>query len=390
MALIAFYGCCVLLKRGIFMKRKRIVSLVMALALILSVIPNVSASAKVKLSTTSKTLVVGKTATIKISGTKSVKWSVSNKKIKIIKKTNSYAKVKAISVGTAYLNAKVGKKTYKCKFKISKKTSTPSEPQDTPSATSEPQSTPSEPQNSPNKDNVTFDKEVIYSKNDCEISVFDGDSTHIKFLIKNNSSKDYDFSVHSLSVNGYMTDCNPYTFSQEVASGKKTFVDVTFKDEWLSNINEIEYIDVIFWTYDNAKDFKDFETDILKAKTNYYKGDTNFDVSSGYQGSKNIYVHLESMSNESIVVSVVNKNDYYVDYDLENTSINGWTIDTFITVYDIELYPNSKHIFTLPIKDEWLTDTDITEINNFEFNFTIRKNGSYYQEEQTEKFILQK
>ena len=96
------------------------------------------------------------------------------------------------------------------------------------------------------------------------------------------------------------------------------------------------------------------------------------------------------MSNESIVVSVVNKNDYYVDYDLENTSINDWTIDTFITVYDIELYPNSKHIFTLPIKDEWLTDTDITEINNFEFNFTIRKNGSYYQEEQTEKFILQK
>lgn len=371
------------------MKKKSFISLVLVVAMALAAFPSDLASAKVKLNATSKKITIGKTATIKISGAKSVKWSVSNNKIKIVKRAKTSAKVKAISKGTAYLNAKINNKTYKCKFVISKKNTVDSNPTVTPEPTSMPTFTPV-PTETPNQNKVTFNKGVIYNENDCEISVYDGDNTHVKFLVKNNSTKDYSFNVHSLSINGYMTECNPYKYSQDVASGKKAFVNVEFEKEWLSNIDKIEYLDIIFWAYDNAKEFKDFETDILKAKTNYYKGDTEFDVSSGYQSSNNIYVHLESMSNKSIIVSVVNKNDYYVDYDLENTSINGWSIDTFIDVYDVELYPNCKHTFILPIKDEWLVDTDITEINNFEFNFTIRKYGSYFQEEQTEKFILQK
>ena len=100
------------------MKNKRFVSVILTLAMILSFLPNVQASAKVKLSATSKTLYVGKSTTIKISGAKSVKWSVSNSKIRIIKKTKSYAKVKGISEGTATLNAKVNGVTYKCTFNI--------------------------------------------------------------------------------------------------------------------------------------------------------------------------------------------------------------------------------------------------------------------------------
>lgn len=100
------------------MKNKRIVSVILALAMVLSFLPNVQASAKVKLSTTRKTLYVGQSTTIKISGAKSVKWSVSNKCIKIVKKTNSYVKVKAVSVGETSLNAKVNGKTYICTFNV--------------------------------------------------------------------------------------------------------------------------------------------------------------------------------------------------------------------------------------------------------------------------------
>ena len=100
------------------MKNKKITSLILVFAIMLSLFPSVSASAKAKLSATSKTLTVGKTATIKITGSKSAKWYVSNGKIRIVKSTKTYAKIKAVSKGTSYLKAKVGNKTYKCKVTV--------------------------------------------------------------------------------------------------------------------------------------------------------------------------------------------------------------------------------------------------------------------------------
>ena len=100
------------------MKNKKITSLILVFAIMLSLFPSVSASAKAKLSATSKTLTVGKTATIKITGSKSAKWYVSNGKIRIVKSTKTYAKIKAVSKGTSYLKAKIGNKTYKCKITI--------------------------------------------------------------------------------------------------------------------------------------------------------------------------------------------------------------------------------------------------------------------------------
>ena len=83
------------------MKKKSFISLVLVVAMALAAFPSDLASAKVKLNATSKKITIGKTATIKISGAKSVKWSVSNNKIKIVKRAKTSAKVKAISKGTA-------------------------------------------------------------------------------------------------------------------------------------------------------------------------------------------------------------------------------------------------------------------------------------------------
>lgn len=73
------------------------------------------AKAKAKLSKSSISLYVGKTATIKLTGGKASKWTVQNGKIKILKQTKTSAKIQAMSTGTTYLYVKVGKKKLKCK-----------------------------------------------------------------------------------------------------------------------------------------------------------------------------------------------------------------------------------------------------------------------------------
>lgn len=80
------------------------------------------AAGKAEFSTTEEDIYVGKTCKIKLlNNTKKVKWSVTNSKIKITKKTNKYVTVKGIEAGTSYVKAKVGKKTCKCKITVMEK-----------------------------------------------------------------------------------------------------------------------------------------------------------------------------------------------------------------------------------------------------------------------------
>ena len=106
--------------------QKKISVLLLATIMLLDLLPcdYSYAKPKVKLSTNSKTLKVGQTAKIKLLNNKSkVKWSIAGNGILIKKSTKKYAKIKAYSVGKSYLKAKVGKKTYKCKITVEKKTS---------------------------------------------------------------------------------------------------------------------------------------------------------------------------------------------------------------------------------------------------------------------------
>ena len=73
-------------------------------------------AASIGLNKKSLTLTVGKTATLKVKGTKKkVVWSSSNRKIATVTKKG---KVKARKKGTATIYAKVGKKKLKCKVKV--------------------------------------------------------------------------------------------------------------------------------------------------------------------------------------------------------------------------------------------------------------------------------
>lgn len=100
--------------------KKILLTTILTVMMLCFVFPqNVYAAKKPKLSPTKKTVYVGKTVTIKLKNNKKkVKWSVSNKKIKITKKSKTYVKIKGLKKGTSYVKAKIGKKTYKCKITV--------------------------------------------------------------------------------------------------------------------------------------------------------------------------------------------------------------------------------------------------------------------------------
>ena len=95
---------------------KKMFAFVVAVAILLSVHPDIQANAAVKLSTTKKTIYVGESFTLKVSGTtKAVKWSSSNKAVASV---TQKGKVTAKMAGNATISAKVGKKTLKCKLTV--------------------------------------------------------------------------------------------------------------------------------------------------------------------------------------------------------------------------------------------------------------------------------
>lgn len=75
-----------------------------------------------KINKSSLAMIKGKSAYLSVSGTKTKPvWSTSDKKIVTVKKYLAYkAKLTAKGTGTAYITARVGKKTYKCKVAVQK------------------------------------------------------------------------------------------------------------------------------------------------------------------------------------------------------------------------------------------------------------------------------
>ncbi len=98
-------------------KKKVLLSLVLVLSLIFSLaLPYTTEAATIKLNAASKTLNVGGSCTLKLSGTtKTPKWSSDNKKVATV---TTKGKVTAKAEGKATISAKLNSKTYKCKITV--------------------------------------------------------------------------------------------------------------------------------------------------------------------------------------------------------------------------------------------------------------------------------
>lgn len=111
------------------MKKKNVAARLLALFLFamvmaggieaVSPVVEVSAATKIKLNKTKKTLNVGETFTLKLSGTsKTVTWKSSKKSVATV---SSKGKVTAKKAGTATITATCSGKTYKCKITVKDK-----------------------------------------------------------------------------------------------------------------------------------------------------------------------------------------------------------------------------------------------------------------------------
>ncbi|MCC8045139.1 MAG: Ig-like domain-containing protein [Clostridiales bacterium] len=97
-------------------RKKKIPLLALLLMLCLMMAPSTASAAKVKLNKTTASVKIGKTVTLKVSGTSSkVTWKSSNKSIA---KVSSGGVVTGVSLGTAKIKATVNGKTYSCKVTV--------------------------------------------------------------------------------------------------------------------------------------------------------------------------------------------------------------------------------------------------------------------------------
>lgn len=237
----------------------------------------------------------------------------------------------------------------------------------------------------------------IYMENECIITLVAGDEKKLNLEIENNSSKDYSFDVHAMSINGIMANCNIYTGSTNVPSQKKGKMQIEFENEWLDGIGNIEYIDLLIWVYDNSVNYKDFDTGILRITTNYFEEEKEFEKGENFYEEKGIIVVQNSMNTDSVSYSVINKNEYTVETNLQNCSINGWTFEpgyslhgTSISIdgYGIIVFPNSMATVVVNVSD-FLKEYEFEEINDFEFSLNIVPNDDYFNKENIGKIHFQ-
>lgn len=237
-----------------------------------------------------------------------------------------------------------------------------------------------------NNTSVNFKTGQIFKGHKVKISVTGGQNDIVSFCIENDSKKDYSFDVHSCSINSIMTNCNEYTMSTNVPSHKKANTELDLS-EWLDKDVTVEYVELMFWVYSDS--FKSFDTGILTIKTDAFntKHDS-FTTGKQKVNHNNLSVSYLGNDNNTLTFSLINHNDYLIDFDLRNCSVNGWSYDTLLQAFDVEVYPHSQTVFSVEISDEFLEKNSIIKLKDIEFNLDVRQDGDYFKESKTKKFIF--
>lgn len=83
---------------------------------------------------------------------------------------------------------------------------------------------------------------------------------------------------------------------------------------------------------------------------------------------------------------MINKNDYFVEFDFKNSSINGWAFedDYLFDAKGIFVYPGCKSTVRIDLSDFSETNK-LKKIKNIEFSLGVREKGDYFKETDTKK-----
>lgn len=153
---------------------------------------------KVSITPLKKTIYINQTCKINLQNNKTkVKWTVSNNKIRIVNKNNKYATIKGLKVGSAYIKAKIGKKTYRSKMTIKKKVVK------TPSA--------------PTVKNYTYNR-IILDNDKLQIKLAYTTSSEIAFSVYNKTDSLFKFDCEYFKLNDTDYEPDEMTTSPYIAS----------------------------------------------------------------------------------------------------------------------------------------------------------------------------
>ena len=232
---------------------------------------------------------------------------------------------------------------------------------------------------------VKFEKSEIYNDKNVVITISDFiedySDVDIQFTIENNSKKDYAFSAHSFSINGLMAGGTEMTSDVDVPSGKKGSFTISVDKEWLTDngIDHLGRLDVLFWAY--YEDFKDWDTGVVKVKTNLYDEEKMYKPNGDeVYSDKNMSLYLISKDENEYTFSVHNKTSYDVGYYIENCSVNDWSYESdnyLFDVYDEPIHGESYFVYEFEVYDSFMEDNNIESIEKMEFNLMME--DDYYE-----------
>lgn len=244
------------------------------------------------------------------------------------------------------------------------------------------------------------EESVIWKDKKCAIKAVECSDDSFKLKIKNGSEKDYSFDVHAMSINGIMTGCNTYTGSVDIPAGKKGYMSVGISNSWVDG--EVQYIDMVIWAYDNAVHYKDFDTGIIRIQTNKYNNDISYKSDSYDAETGGLGIIKNQMDNKSVSYSIVNNNDYLVETNLENCSINDWAFEQSYSFdfenesliassdgFNVIVFPNCIANVSVGISD-FMEENNMEDIENFEFSLEILPYEKHVEETHSDKIIFEK
>lgn len=237
---------------------------------------------------------------------------------------------------------------------------------------------------------LSIKEQVIYNQNNTVIKVknLEETSTEIKIniYIENNSNLNLGFNAHAYGINGIMAGNNIYDMDCDVAAGKMANTSITIQKSFLDKvgIKNFKFMDIIFWAYDNDKNYKEFETNVCHVSTSADDAKSNVLTGNNIYNTDGISVDYLSSKDNQYTFVLTNTTGSYIDFDIDNLTINDYTdSDIDYDLYNEEVLNNNQYIFTIKVSNDFLKNNVINNISKLEFEIKYRLNGSYENEKNT-------
>lgn len=229
-----------------------------------------------------------------------------------------------------------------------------------------------------------IDNKEIYNSNDLKITIvsYDSSSNKMEFQIENTSNKDWDFTIKSYAVNGIMVDTGLGTMSTNVPAGSIAKNTLEPDIELLSsfNMDQPEYFDFLFWTYDNSKMFKDFDTGQITVETDQYS--QRYGITANPDASDSNF-DFYGINDGGIYCFIKNNNDFYCSANFDDLKLNKYALQNgdynFYDNYSFYILSDCWSVREIVLDSDFSLDEQLESIS---FSFPYEKNGSYSTEKR--------